>query len=81
MPSRLVARTKSRQQRVLTMIKMHRTPKIGQSDIMSLVRNFKWFLRHVGKTLGEGTFGKVRLGTHTLTGEKVAIKILEKDKI
>jgi 5'-AMP-activated protein kinase catalytic alpha subunit len=31
--------------------------------------------------LGEGTFGKVRLGTHTLTGEKVAIKILEKDKI
>jgi 5'-AMP-activated protein kinase catalytic alpha subunit len=23
----------------------------------------------------------VRLGTHTLTGEKVAIKILEKDKI
>jgi 5'-AMP-activated protein kinase catalytic alpha subunit len=35
----------------------------------------------VGKTLGEGTFGKVRLGTHTLTGEKVAIKILEKDKI
>lgn len=35
----------------------------------------------MGKTLGEGTFGKVRLGTHTLTGEKVAIKILEKDKI
>jgi 5'-AMP-activated protein kinase catalytic alpha subunit len=35
----------------------------------------------LGKTLGEGTFGKVRLGTHTLTGEKVAIKILEKDKI
>lgn len=35
----------------------------------------------VGKSLGEGTFGKVRLGTHTLTGEKVAIKILEKDKI
>ena len=35
----------------------------------------------LGKTLGEGTFGKVRLGTHILTGEKVAIKILEKDKI
>ena len=31
-----------------------------------------------GKTLGEGTFGKVKLGTHVLTGEKVAIKILEK---
>ena len=34
-----------------------------------------------GKTLGEGTFGKVKLATHLLTGEKVAIKILEKSKI
>tara|TARA_B100000780_G_C20924313_1_gene368325 strand:- start:60 stop:338 length:279 start_codon:yes stop_codon:yes gene_type:complete len=34
-----------------------------------------------GKSLGQGTFGKVRLGTHLITGEKVAIKILEKDKI
>ena len=33
------------------------------------------------KTLGKGTFGKVKLATHTLTGEKVAIKILEKEKI
>ncbi|EER00840.1 Carbon catabolite derepressing protein kinase, putative [Perkinsus marinus ATCC 50983] len=35
----------------------------------------------LGKTIGEGTFGKVKLGTHILTGEKVAIKILEKEKI
>lgn len=35
----------------------------------------------LGKTLGEGTFGKVKLGTHLLTGEKVAVKILEKSKI
>ena len=35
----------------------------------------------IGKTLGEGTFGKVKSGVHTLTGEKVAIKILEKSKI
>jgi 5'-AMP-activated protein kinase catalytic alpha subunit len=34
-----------------------------------------------GKTLGEGTFGKVKVATHILTGEKVAIKILEKSKI
>ena len=33
------------------------------------------------KTLGKGTFGKVKLETHTPTGEKVAIKILEKEKI
>lgn len=31
--------------------------------------------------IGEGTFGKVKLGTHILTGEKVAVKILEKEKI
>ena len=31
--------------------------------------------------MGEGTFGKVKQGTHSLTGEKVAIKILDKDKI
>jgi len=24
-----------------------------------------------GKPIGEGTFGKVKLGTHILTGEKV----------
>ena len=27
----------------------------------------------LGKTIGEGTFGKVKIGTHTLTGEKVKI--------
>ena len=35
----------------------------------------------IGKTIGEGTFGKVKLGTHNVTGEKVAVKILEKHKI
>lgn len=35
----------------------------------------------IGETLGEGTFGKVRRGMHTLTGETVAVKVLEKSKI
>ena len=35
----------------------------------------------MGKTIGEGTFGKVKLGIHKLTSEKVAIKILEKNKL
>ncbi len=35
----------------------------------------------ISKTIGEGTFGKVRLGIHTLTNEKAAVKILEKEKI
>ncbi len=35
----------------------------------------------IGKTIGEGTFGKVKLATHKLTQEKVAIKILQKSII
>ena len=35
----------------------------------------------VKRDLGEGTFGKVKLAIHNHTKEKVAIKILEKDKI
>lgn len=35
----------------------------------------------IGNTIGEGTFGKVKLAIHRPTGEKVAIKILEKKLI
>eukprot|EP00397_Hematodinium_sp_SG-2012_P002623 GEMP01002631.1.p1 GENE.GEMP01002631.1~~GEMP01002631.1.p1 ORF type:complete len:815 (-),score=126.14 GEMP01002631.1:1863-4307(-) len=35
----------------------------------------------IGKTIGEGTFGKVKLGVHILTGENVAVKVLEKNRI
>ena len=35
----------------------------------------------IKKTLGKGTFGKVKLGIYIPTKEKVAIKILEKSKI
>ena len=31
--------------------------------------------------MGKGTFGKVKLAVHSLTNEKVAIKILEKFRI
>ena len=33
------------------------------------------------ETIGEGAFAKVKLATHIFTGEKVAIKILNKEKI
>ena len=33
------------------------------------------------ETIGEGAFAKVKLGKHIYTGEKVAIKILNKDKL
>ncbi|RHZ00422.1 hypothetical protein DYB31_008131 [Aphanomyces astaci] len=35
----------------------------------------------IGKTLGEGTFGKVKYAVNTETDERVAIKVLDKDKI
>ncbi|KAK2962642.1 putative serine/threonine protein kinase [Blattamonas nauphoetae] len=35
----------------------------------------------LGKTIGFGSFGKVKLSTHTITGEKVAAKILDKERI
>ena len=35
----------------------------------------------LGEKLGQGTFGIVVLATHEITGEKVAVKILDKEKI
>ena len=35
----------------------------------------------LGKVLGEGTFGKVQLGTDVETGKQVAVKVLSKAKL
>jgi serine/threonine protein kinase len=35
----------------------------------------------VSSTIGVGTFSKVRIGRHVLSGEPVAIKIIEKKNI
>ncbi|KAL4499761.1 hypothetical protein ABPG72_017301 [Tetrahymena utriculariae] len=35
----------------------------------------------IGQTIGRGTFGKVKLGIHKITNEKVAVKVLDKDKL
>ncbi|KAJ3416908.1 hypothetical protein HDV05_007966 [Chytridiales sp. JEL 0842] len=32
----------------------------------------------IGKTIGEGSFGKVKLGVHKLTGQEVAIKVVDR---
>ncbi len=32
----------------------------------------------IGKNIGEGTFGKVKAGTHNVTGEKVSVQINKK---
>ncbi|EYU44141.1 hypothetical protein ABFS82_08G026200 [Erythranthe guttata] len=46
------------------------------SSVDSFLRNYK-----LGKTLGIGSFGKVKIAEHTLTGHKVAVKILNRKKI
>eukprot|EP00435_Cladocopium_sp_Y103_P011191 s1290_g2.t3 len=35
----------------------------------------------LGKTIGEGTFGKVKLGRHILTGERVAVKVADIERV
>ena len=35
----------------------------------------------LGETLGEGAFAKVKLATHIITKEKIAIKIIDKAKL
>lgn len=48
----------------------------GGGSVDMLLRNYK-----LGKTLGIGASGKVRIAEHALTGHKVAIKILNRRKI
>ena len=50
--------------------------KKGKKIKNQIIGNYR-----IEKTIGEGTFGKVKLGIHIPTEEQVAIKILEKDKI
>ena len=35
----------------------------------------------LGRTLGEGTFAKVKFGRHAASGETVAVKVLDKQRI
>lgn len=48
----------------------------GGSTFEMYLPNYK-----LGKTLGIGSFGKVKIAEHALTGHKVAIKILNRRKI
>jgi 5'-AMP-activated protein kinase catalytic alpha subunit len=48
----------------------------GGSNFEIYLPNYK-----LGKTLGIGSFGKVKIAEHVLTGHKVAIKILNRKKI
>ena len=43
------------------------------STDLSIIGNYK-----IDKTIGEGSFGKVKLGHHILTQQPVALKVVDK---
>lgn len=56
--------------------------QVGPEDGGALrLRQFFLPNYRMGKTLGIGSFGKVKVAEHLLTGHKVAIKILNRRKI
>jgi 5'-AMP-activated protein kinase catalytic alpha subunit len=58
--------------------KVNRKMSVDKDGGQPLVKIGHYIL---GETLGVGTFGKVKIGTHQVTGHKVAIKILNRQKI
>ncbi|EFO64541.1 Kinase, CAMK CAMKL [Giardia lamblia P15] len=51
----------------------------GSSTVRVRVKRVSNYI--TGKSLGVGTFGDVRLATHLITGERVALKVLDKSRI
>lgn len=62
------------------------TSYIQQATPQSVPRRQKQGMERLGqyqviKTLGEGSFGKVKLAVHSSTGQKVALKIISRRKL
>ncbi|KAI9339574.1 kinase-like domain-containing protein [Obelidium mucronatum] len=66
-----MSRRTSKQQAKLTETDL--LAKILSSSQVNVIGNYV-----LGKTLGEGSFGKVKLATHSLTGQEVAVKVVDK---
>ncbi|KAG0484984.1 hypothetical protein HPP92_009063 [Vanilla planifolia] len=64
------------QERDSRFVKMDGGSNRGSSTTHVILPNYK-----LGKTLGIGAFGKVKIAEHALTGHKVAIKILNRRQI
>lgn len=47
-----------------------------KSNKIKIVGNYR-----LGRTLGEGTYGKVKLGVHMTTGQEVAVKIMKPQEV
>ncbi|KAF2087659.1 Pkinase-domain-containing protein [Saccharata proteae CBS 121410] len=64
----------------------HASPRPSNSsskpESASLIRtNQRLGQYHIVKTLGEGSFGKVKLAVHAVSGQKVALKIIARKKL
>ena len=62
-----------------------RPPPVGE-QVTSQIPPDKGTAQRVGlyeviKTLGEGSFGKVKLAKHKITGQEVALKIISRRKL
>eukprot|EP01130_Rhizamoeba_saxonica_P008076 TRINITY_DN3263_c0_g1_i2.p1 TRINITY_DN3263_c0_g1~~TRINITY_DN3263_c0_g1_i2.p1 ORF type:complete len:472 (-),score=109.15 TRINITY_DN3263_c0_g1_i2:53-1444(-) len=64
-------------------IQLTRKRESKSDDHASLRRSFRDIHQHYdfGKSLGKGAFGTVYLATHRITGEKYAIKQMDKGKV
>lgn len=71
-----VATATPRQQQQRTQSLVSRQTASGDGEAGDVVGEYV-----LGETIGKGTFGKVKIGLHLPTGEKVAVKILEKKRI
>nr|XP_033803380.1 hormonally up-regulated neu tumor-associated kinase [Geotrypetes seraphini] len=57
-----------------------RVSSVCRESIRSFQHNKRVGNYLIGRKLGEGSFAKVREGLHVLTGEKVAVKVIDKKK-
>lgn len=63
-----------------------RAPDVSQHPVPTAVQETKRPSQRLGqytivRTLGEGSFGKVKLATHQVSGQKVALKIINRKKL
>ena len=55
--------------------------KLGEHQSQSTRTNQRLGQYKIIKTLGEGSFGKVKLAVHEISGQKVALKIISRRKV
>ena len=63
------------------LVGFEKTALIGSSVTMGDTKNMIAGLYDLGETIGEGHYAVVKLAKHVFTGEKVAVKVIDKMKL